>query len=174
VNRKISIALFVLAAILFLLPFADLSCSGTKVVSVTGVDLVIGKQVDNSSYGGSSSENAIDPQPLAIVALVAAVAGVVSGFIWKRKAIARVILGVAGAALLIALKFKLDGDISREGQGYLQISYQFGYWAAIIVFVAAAAVNFLKKEISLKLGTEAEVNPQNSQKPPTDISSPSS
>jgi hypothetical protein len=156
VNRKISLGLFVAAIVLFLLPWANLSCSGTPVATFTGLDIVTGKNYDAPSSFGATSSDRADSEPLAVGALAAAVAGAIAALVWKKAGIARVVLGVAGVVLLAALKIKLDGDISKQGQGMVQISYQVGYWLTIVAFAGAAAASLFKREIALKLGTVPE------------------
>lgn len=155
-NRRISLIFFVVVILLFILPWVTFSCSGTTVATVSGLDLVTGKQVNVPSSFGSPSDNRIDSEPLAIVALAVAIAGVLAALVWKKVTIARSILGIVGAVALIALKFKIDGDVSREGEGMIQASYQVGYWLSILAFAVAAALGFIKREISFKVNVPAE------------------
>jgi hypothetical protein len=150
-KRKIILGLFVLAIILFLLPWVSLSCAGTTMTSASGLDMITGKHYETSSAFGSPSDNEMDSQPLAIAALAVAVIGIILSLVnWKRAFILRVGLGIAGVVLLIALKLKLDKEVTQEGQGMLQINYLFGYWMTMICFAAASVVNFFKDNVMIK------------------------
>ena len=70
-TRKSRAGLFVLAMLLFLLPWMAAESEGTKYV-VSGADLVVGHDVTDSR--GDPRE--VDPQPLAIAVLALAAAGV--------------------------------------------------------------------------------------------------
>jgi hypothetical protein len=39
------------------------------------------------------------------------------------------------------LKTKLDGDVARQAGGILRVDYDVGFWASLLLYAAAAAVN---------------------------------
>lgn len=146
--RKIIAGVFLLAIIFFLMPWVSVSCMGTSIVSVSGLDIVRGSYNVPSEYAGQTdTEN----EPLALYALIVAGAGLVLSLIpWSAAAILRALAGIAGVALLIALKFKLDGDAAGEDlgsmNGVLTLKYEIGYWLTVIAFAAAAILSFIRRK----------------------------
>ena len=147
-SSKICLVLFVLVIILFLLPWFAVSCAGSTVATITvsGLDMVVGK--DLPSVTGTPSSNRLDTEPLVVGVLATAVAGILASLLWKNASSARIVLGIVGIALLIAFKYKLDNRVIQEGRGILQVTYLAGYWITIIAFGAAAAVSLLKRDNS--------------------------
>jgi hypothetical protein len=137
--RRISLGLAVLALVMFLLPWVAVTCAGQEIVNVTGLELVTGFE-----YEAADMTEQADPEVLAILALVASVLLAVAFFLrGKSGPVIRGILCALGVVFLIALKFKLDGDIEKESQGMFQTSYLPGFWIALVSFVATAIMNFL-------------------------------
>ena len=137
--RKISLGLAVLVLVMFLLPWVAVTCAGQEIVNVSGLELVTG-----SEYEAADMTEQTDPEVLAILALFVSVLLAVAFFLrGKRGPAIRGILASLGVIFLIALKFKLDGDIEKEGQGMVQTSYLPGFWIALVSFVASAIMNFL-------------------------------
>ncbi|MEP6665350.1 MAG: hypothetical protein ABJA81_02780 [Nocardioidaceae bacterium] len=82
-------------------------------------------------------------EPLGTAALITAVSGLVAVLFRRSKAAATAaaILVFAGAGLLLALMIKLSSDVTREGQGLLQVRYEPGFWIAIALLLAAGILN---------------------------------
>jgi hypothetical protein len=152
VNRKIVLGIFVLVVIVFLLPWINVSCMGTSVVTANGFDMVTGKSNDVPGGLLTRVDNKMDPQPLAILILVSAIVGIIITLLkWKRAPTAQTITAILGIVFLIALKLKLDNQVTQEGQGAIKIDYLIGYWLAIVLFAAVAVMSFLKQGISIKI-----------------------
>ncbi|MFA7250506.1 MAG: hypothetical protein WC273_12845 [Dehalococcoidia bacterium] len=139
--------MFIVILVLFLMPWLSVSC-GTVKVEVTGVEMVLGSNV---SASGASQNQA--PEPLAILAGVLAIAGLVSAFANLQLMAAINAFGTAG--LLLALKFKVDRDLnamllaSKTGTsrptgadlvGLVQVHWEPGYWAAILACLVVGVV----------------------------------
>ncbi len=127
----------------FLLPFITVSCTGQKVRTLTGLQLVTGTSVGRQNmFGEQRRQERVRPQPYAIAAFALAIAGFAASFLRRRTIRPYLTAMSAGGALcLLLLKTKLDQDIINSGQGLLQIDYDFGYWASFILFVLSAAAN---------------------------------
>ncbi len=109
----------------FFLPFFKVSCQGMDVVTVSGVDLVIGGKpggmiVDAANQpggiqGGQAEIGNVDVEPLAIVALVLVVVGLGVSFV-RSSAGPKASLAVSLAAIgvLVALYLKVVGTIKDE------------------------------------------------------------
>lgn len=145
-----------------------LSCQGQKVgKSISGFQLITGTTIDmdmpdmsqmmQQQPGGMPGQEPtakagqkVEIQPFAIAALAVAVLGLVLSFLRGNKsAIAPAILGVVGLVMILLLKSKLDGDITKEASGMVRVEYEFGFWITAAFFLLAAGLNifvFLKKE----------------------------
>lgn len=139
---KVSAGLFAFVIVFFFLPFVRVSCAGQKVMSVTGIKLATGGSFEDPGGMGGRSVEKLEPDPFAILALVAAVGGVVLSLA-ARSAIASAILGGAGAVFLLILKSRLADRTAQESMGVVQVEMDIGYWLAMLFFVGAAAVNFM-------------------------------
>lgn len=149
-KRKLSLAIFGLIFICFFLPFANVSCEGHRVATLTGMQLVTGATIKQpelpSMFGEKSQAEAekVEREPLAILALLSAVVGLGLSFLKGRTSlIASAITGVVGLIFLLLLKTKLSNDILREGQGVLHLEYGIGFWLTFLLFISAALWNSL-------------------------------
>jgi hypothetical protein len=151
--RERSPFMFLVIGLCFFLPFVSVSCNGQDLATMSGVQLVTGAEVEiapelveelNNSFGVEEGEEVpneteeADPSIWAIIALAAAVLGVVVGFATKRRArtlasLAAALLGLVG---LIGLRFDLQVDV--EGAEGISIRYRLGYWIAALLFAVLA------------------------------------
>ena len=108
-------------------------------MTITGLEMVTGFDYETPEQVGRAS-----PEILAIVVLAITLLGAGAYFLrGKGGSVSRGTLAVLGIVLLLILKFKIDGDIKKEGEGLFQASYLLGFWLTFISFLAAAATNFL-------------------------------
>jgi hypothetical protein len=168
--RIITLGIFLLAIIFFLLPWMSVSCAGEDLVRVSGMDMVTGSYdvPGNEDFTGTSGET----EPLAIWALgVAAVGLIFSLFTSDFSRVLRTLSGLAGIGLLIGLKMKIGNDIGAElpaeASGLVQINYLIGYWLTLAAFAAAAFISAVKPKFGLKIVKVPEVPPP-AEKPPAD------
>jgi len=161
-RRRVSPAVFFLAMVCFFLPFVTLSCAGERIESFTGFQLVAGTELKQPGFFGQVETQKVSPEPLAFLAFLCIVAGLGSSFFSGRKPTgAAAIGGGLGFLLLLALRFKLDGDVARQGQGMIQVSYELGFYLATILFLLAASLSayflfFEGKPIPLPLSRHAQ------------------
>jgi len=141
--KKLSPAIFAVALFGFFLPFVSVTCQGTRVASLTGIQLVTGTTVDQPSLSRTRSEpQKVSGEPLAVFALLCAIAGLGLSFLKSSKSsLAPALVGLAGVILLLALKVKIDNDALREGEGMLQVEYGAGFWLALLSFLVGAGWN---------------------------------
>ena len=139
--------LFALGILLFFLSFCDFSCSGHKIGSVTGINLVTGTELKSRDMF-SGNETRGEKIPASIWAIFAFGAGIVGCAIYlikdKREALIGTGAGAVGFIALIILQFAIKGSIDEKGQGQITTSFQFGYWAALISFGLAAFLSYLR------------------------------
>jgi len=123
------------------MPFLDLSCSGQKIVTLNGIDLVTGTTLEEPGMSGQidPDQSRVDPEGWAVLAFVAGIAGLVLSF--ARSAILPAICAAAGFLATLFLKLKIDNDIATEAEGIVQVEYKIGYWLVLLGFLGAAALN---------------------------------
>lgn len=167
-KTKFSPALFLGVLICFLLPFASLSCGGQKLATFSGIQLVLGvdasdvmsdqmAELGQALGEAPAQEEETSREPLAIVALLAALAGLVltlrgpAGLKMKAAAAA----GLVGVVALIGLSMSLSSQVRdqaaaegmegmegmMEGMAMFDVSMEPGYWLALALFAAAAVIN---------------------------------
>lgn len=129
-KRIFSPALFGLIIICFMLPFVSISCGGTEVANLHGIDFIT---------GASEQGQDMDPNPLAIIALASAVIGLAVGF-WGKKTgnIIAALTGISGLITSLILKSGFDDAVMQDGG---QTQWFGGYYATLILFAAAALLN---------------------------------
>jgi len=161
--KKLSPAIFVIILICFFLPFVSASCGGQKLVTLSGVQLVTGTTVEGSRpsediFGTERERQKVDAEPLAISALITTLVGLGLSFLKNRRsAIAPAIAGAATVILLLTLKYKLDNDVLKEGEGMIQIEYNFGFWLAFLFSILAVVLNlFLFMRRKGEISSEGE------------------
>ena len=139
----IRIAPYVIGIACFILPFIQISCSGEKVMSFTGVQLVTGSEMANPM---SDEKQKIPPEPTAIIALVALVVGVVFAIQLSRGgAILSAISGGAAVISMIVLKTNMDAEIMKEAGGMaITADYQMGFWGVCIASAAGAILALMR------------------------------
>jgi hypothetical protein len=143
-SRPVSLGLFVLVLLCFLLPFARVSCNKQVVVQATGYQVAFGKEVpaQPDSTGGRKTWQRHPAQPdfVAIAWLVAVLVGIglvlVKG---RRGAIIRAIY--SGHCLLLPFALWVELLLFRGIQGDLRMLV--GFWATLVPFAAACVVNLL-------------------------------
>ena len=147
--KKFSPAFYGIIILLFFLPFVNLSCSGQTIMSLSGFQLITGSEYKANSMFGETTEGEvkenkeIKSQPLALFALLTAVIALGISFFKKRIiALVNIVISVLGVVFLFLLKFNLDSDAELSGQNMITLDYQFAYWLCIILFIAAAVVQW--------------------------------
>lgn len=157
-SSKISPALFGIIILCFVLPFVSVSCGGTEIFRLSGMDFL---------KGMSDQGQSMDPNPLAIIALIAAIIGICIGFSGKKAAnMGSAALGLIGFVSGIALKVTFDSRVAEEGA---QTSWQIGYFLMLILFGVAAVYNIVS---SRNRGKAAEMNGGFNYAPPLSGSQP--
>jgi hypothetical protein len=178
--RLLSPTGFVLVLLTFLLPFLAVACEVKTdeqdfsfTATFTGLDLVVGgTPTVRSSIEDQRLDEAgepIDPQPLAIAAVVVLVGGVAVALI--RPPLVRLAAGagtaVIGAAMIFAAEFQarasvedlvrpsvadLGPDVTAEDL----VRTRFGFWLALILVLGIALGNAVALTRSLRVEPGAD------------------
>lgn len=141
---------FTLAILFFFFTFCDFKCGGHKIASMTGVEFVTGTKLksermfDNSS-GSGNEDRKMNPNIWAIVALASGFVGLGTFLIKsKKEEVIGIGAGLLGVAALVVMQVDLKSSIDREVRGMIEITFKFGYWAALLALALAATLCFLR------------------------------
>jgi hypothetical protein len=155
--KKLSPAVFGLIIICFILPFVKLTCSGQTVMTLTGFQLVTGTEVEQADIfkqpdlfdqeevpEQTPQKEKVEAQSMAQLTLIAAILCLIISFI-KNKAASLfcLILSISGAVFLLFLKINMDNDVTSDGQGIVQLEFQFAYWFSLLLFIAGAVIQWM-------------------------------
>jgi len=130
------------ALICFLLPFLDLTCGGTKIVSYPGLELVAGKDMPNGDMFGEGREESQVPSNIwAIIALGSCIVGFYV-FITRQKGDLTTgkLAAIVGVTALIILQITIrnSSQLQAEGaEGVVTINFLLGYWGCILAIATA-------------------------------------
>ncbi|RAM51493.1 MAG: hypothetical protein C6Y22_11280 [Hapalosiphonaceae cyanobacterium JJU2] len=142
-TKKISPALFSLTLICFFLPFITISCRQEPLVTLNGVEVATGKEIQSPSiFGEPVRKEKIPGEPLAALAFLSGAIGLGTSFLKaKKSAVIPAGCGAAGFILLLIVKSKIDNEILKQGQGLILVNYGFGFWLAFFLFICATLIN---------------------------------
>lgn len=143
--RRSRSAFLAFAAVLvtFLFTFANVSCQGQRVASLSGVQLAFGTQIDNTDVWGNKRPEKVQPEPFAFLAFIAAIAGAALALIGPSTRRLTSAAGTAGALLLMILISKLGRDAATHSSGMIDVSPGGGLLSAILLFLIAALLAWL-------------------------------
>jgi hypothetical protein len=151
-SRLVTPSLFALGAIVFLLPFFTVSCTGPLVgelrgfgvepseaqLELIGWDLVLGRLPERFRL----IEGTGPAQPLAIALVVAVALGIVASGLPRRiGAAAGVVLGLAGIVPLILLGWAVGeaarSNVQPNARGFILVSWEVGAWVLVVLLGVA-------------------------------------
>ena len=137
-SKKLPIAGFVLSLLCFALPFVQVSCTGQKIATLTGFQLLTGTTV-NATQAGPPART--QPVTAAVIAFIVVIAGIILSALGKRIAgIISGICGIVAAVSLMTLASSAAASAPASAMGMLDISYQPGYYLAVVLMLASGAV----------------------------------
>jgi hypothetical protein len=139
-SSRSSAVTFGAVVVTFFFTFANISCQGQRVASLSGVQLAFGTQIDQSDMWGNKRPQQVRAEPLAQFALLSAVVGAVLALIGSAARRLAAITGGAGALLLMMLISKMQREATAQSSGLLQISAGAGLLFAIVLFFLAAGM----------------------------------
>jgi len=137
-----SILIFVGSLLCFFLPFATVSCSGEKLITLTGQQMATGTTIEAPSLAGESDKRKTDPNPFAAVGMLCAVAGIGLSLLGRRLAAVPAAAGAAGAVSLFLMRATMDSEIQRQSVGMvISVSYEYGFAVALLLLLAGMGWN---------------------------------
>jgi len=141
--RWCSPSLFGLVLVGFLLPFADLSCAGEHVVTLTGTNLALGtRPAYPSDAAGGVPDDASSRCGLATLAVACAVIGLILGIRAGRGKYPRAgTLRRSRHFAALRAQLVLESQIREGGEGMIALTFRFGYWLTLLGLLAGALFN---------------------------------
>jgi hypothetical protein len=155
-KRPLVPASYGLGIVFFFFSFFVIKCGDTKIATISGVNLVTGKEITaNTSFGnsGNSSDNKnVDPNVWAIIALSSAVIGLgVYLFKFKKEELVGTIVSGLGVVSLTILGYTFKDSVNEADlRGMVTVSLGFGYWGALVCILLAGVLSFLRLRIKPK------------------------
>jgi hypothetical protein len=170
-KKHTSTIAFVVAVLLFALPFVEVRCNGVTVAQNTGFGLAfgsdykLGKEMKSlrDSFNSERTDKKEGPSKdsgkfyvLALIALLLGVAGIAISFTDIRSGIVNTVVGALAALLLIGLMVQINNDFKeRLGPSThdatdgmtLSIAFTVWYYLSIISFLAAAFFSFKRGQL---------------------------
>ena len=147
----LSSSAFIVICVLFFLPFVSLQCGNQKLVTVSGMELVTGFEMQLPTLDERSDEPArrTDPNMFAVIALVFGVLGIVLPHALKGKPnLSSIVITIAVIVLLalIAMQIDLNSKLgTREKNLLVSITYEPGYWLCLFISIAVSVLAFIVK-----------------------------
>lgn len=127
--KNITWSFFILVILCAFLPFANVSCSGKQVATMTGASLCTGTKI---SFAGHEQDVKPEPRVIAVYALCL-ISGILLLLKKTRKAFAfAMILSLACFGLLSWCKLITD-QMVKQNPGSWSLSYDTGCYATIIL-----------------------------------------
>lgn len=113
----------------------SVSCGGEQVGAFSGYGLALGSEMQGEDMGA---------HPMALAALVMAIVGLGVGF-WKdsKSNMIAGIAGIAGFITLLLLKAGINKEAASPEYYGIQVNWEGAYYLALLLFIAAAAVNIV-------------------------------
>ena len=103
-------------------------------------------------------EKNVDSEPLAVAALIFALAGIVISLIPRYSKILSVITGILGALMLLFLRSSIGSEITGDFEfKIIDVNYEWGYYLALILFICAFAANLYLIISENKIAADPEV-----------------
>jgi hypothetical protein len=165
---------FLIAILLFLLPFAEIKCNGNAIANNTGLGIAMGgewKEVVSKNLLGDNSTNdkkefnqSQDPNIFAIAAFAFGITGLLLAFLnFKGGGRINLFIGLLSAILLIAmlidLKSKAKSDTSVKSSDLnlnigikITVDGTVWFYLAVILFLAAALFSWQKSKVTENQG----------------------
>jgi hypothetical protein len=142
-RKTIRVAPFILALLCFALPFLQVSCKRIPVLSVTGVQLVTGAEVEGRNpLTGEMATHTIPSNDWIALALISTLLAIGLSFTKGLEWILfPAILGGSGLICMFVAKKSLDQQILIEGEGLLKIDCLPGFALMCFFMLVGAGIS---------------------------------
>jgi hypothetical protein len=138
-HRGLAVSPFLLALVLFALPWVKISCAGIPVAELTGVDLATGTHV---SDGISDEKRRIPADWRAQAALIGALTALGAALLPTRVGHAVLaLIGVGAATLLLLMLLALNAETRQQREVPLSVKVEWPYWATLLSFATGGILS---------------------------------
>lgn len=151
--KRLPSGLYFIALILFFTPWWSAGCAQQKVISFTGVQTVTGFNLDTvtgftqtttNPFGMKTETKEIPPEPLVVIVALLTLGALIVGLTVKRKFLFSAgTMGFIAGILLLIYKARVDAKVLEEGRGAIQVIFENGFWATLVVLLVASASQLL-------------------------------
>jgi hypothetical protein len=138
IGRGVALAPFLLAGVLFCLPWVEVSCSGMKIAELSGVELAAGMKMPDP-MGGNAKEIPGDARA-GFVFLLLLLALPIALLPTRLRSAGLTVVAGTQVVLLLLMLVALKAGVRREGMGVVTANVLWPYWATILGLGAAAVV----------------------------------
>lgn len=177
---------FLVALLLFFLPFVVIKCNNQPYAENTGLGLALGtnynvtaqKDLPDILQKGKNESVTREEEKgklyvLALASLLAGIVGLMFSLSRSRSASSvSMLMGMAAALCLVILMFQISSDIKRNSGGNVlsgrdsnirvTASYTIWYFIAIASFLAAAFFSYKRRDITISPGGD-RLRPERSE-----------
>lgn len=133
---------FALGMVFFFFTFFDVNCNNQKLMSVSGIDLVVG--MEKPSILGqtpTNNDNDLKPNVFAVLALLSAAGAAIGIQASKRKARTwGVTFGTLSFLGMLGLYWNINAGV-QEANGLMSADFKFPFYASIIAFLAGTVIS---------------------------------
>jgi hypothetical protein len=147
---------FVIIIVGFFLPFFNLTCQQQKIASITGFELItgttistnglnkrlIGISVPQNEINNGIKTDTVSPEPLALIAFLLAVGGLIFSLFNKFSDIGSALAGLLGGLSLFYLNSIItDNILGKFHYQPLEVECGAGYYITILLFISLLIYN---------------------------------
>nr|WP_320133102.1 hypothetical protein [uncultured Holophaga sp.] len=144
-NRRSRHGLLILFLLAFLMPFLTLSCSGTRLMTMSGVQVAAGTNLTlPNPMTGEVQKEKVPGEPLAALACLLGILSLGLSFLRGRAGKAATAVGSLLSLLaLLLVKARLEQSALKQGPELLSLQWEFGYWLALLAALAVCVLSFI-------------------------------
>lgn len=184
-STLITTAMLAVVLICFFLPFAEVSCNNVSFFSLSGKDMLRGREMTkadvlefakkanlekemNAMNPDEAQNKNIPPNPWAIAAFVMSAIGVLTGVVLRRfGTVIHLVTSAVAAIALLGLQFSLNSEFSYSNSFVnieVNIKYLAGYWLSLILSGLVAGISVIafiverKKALRQIISTTQNIN----------------
>ncbi len=163
-STLITTAMLAVVLICFFLPFAEVSCNNVQFFSLSGKDMLRGREMTkadilefakkanlekemNAMNPDETQNKNIPPNPWAIAAFVMSAIGVLTGVVLRRfGTVIHLVTSVVAAIALLGLQISLNSEFNYSNSFVnvqVNIKYLAGYWLCLILSGLVAGISVI-------------------------------
>ena len=193
-STLITTAMLAVVLICFFLPFAEISCNNVSFFSLSGKDMLRGREMTkadvlefakkanlekemNAMNPDETQNKNIPPNPWAIAAFVMSAIGVLTGVVLRRfGTVIHLVTSVVAVIALLGLQISLNSQFNYSNSFVnvqVNIKYLAGYWLSLILSGLVAGISVIAFLVERRKASRQIIStPQNINEAPPPINTP--